>query len=105
MPSLGPTGRRELIRRLRQLGFEGPVSGGRHQYMIRSDLKLTIPNPHRGDVSRDELEEVLEGWIKLGSVDFHCHSERSEESKDLALPATILDSSLRSAPFRISIAL
>ena len=64
--------------------------------MIRSDLKLTIPNPHRGDVSRDELEEVLEGWIKLGSVDIHCHSERSEESKDLALPATILDSSLRS---------
>ena len=58
--------------------------------MIRSDLKLTIPNPHRGDVSRDELEEVLEGWIKLGSVDIHCHSERSEESKDLALPATIL---------------
>ena len=34
---------------------------------------------------REELQEVLEGWTILGGADAHCHSERSEESKDLAL--------------------
>jgi len=33
MPRLGPIKRRDLIRYLRQLGFEGPFSGGRHEFM------------------------------------------------------------------------
>jgi len=47
-----PTNRRELVRRLRLLGFEGPISkGGNHDYMIRGEKRLTIPNPHGTDFS------------------------------------------------------
>lgn len=50
---------RELVRRLRTLGFEGPYSGGRHFFMIRDMLKLRIPNPHRGEISKGLLAEIL----------------------------------------------
>ena len=33
MPPFGPIERRELIRYLRKLGFEGPYAGGRHEYV------------------------------------------------------------------------
>jgi hypothetical protein len=45
MPRLGPVKRPELIRRLRQLGYDGPFSGGRHQFMVRGDVALALPNP------------------------------------------------------------
>ena len=45
MPSLDPVSRRELVRRLKVLGFEGPFPGGKHQWMRRGGLRLTIPNP------------------------------------------------------------
>lgn len=35
MPALKPIKRRELISRLRELGFEGPYSGGKHQYVVK----------------------------------------------------------------------
>ena len=44
---LTPVTWRELVRKLKKLGFEGPYYGGKHPYMIRGDLVLTIPNPHR----------------------------------------------------------
>ena len=50
---------RELVERLRELGFEGPFQGGRHPYMIRGDVTLTIPNRHRDLVSVDLLERIL----------------------------------------------
>lgn len=31
MPRLGPIKRNDLIRYLKQLGFQGPYSGGKHQ--------------------------------------------------------------------------
>ena len=34
--------RRELIRKFRKLGFSGPASGGRHQFMILGALKVRI---------------------------------------------------------------
>jgi hypothetical protein len=40
--------RKELIRRLRNLGFTGPVSGSRHQFVQKGELKVRIPNPHKG---------------------------------------------------------
>lgn len=46
MPSLDPVSRRELIRKLKSLGFQGPFPGGKHQWMQRDGLRLTIPNPH-----------------------------------------------------------
>ena len=59
MPHWGPVSRRELIRGLRSLGFEGPFSGGKHQFMLRGDVVLTIPNPHRKDIGIELLARVL----------------------------------------------
>lgn len=56
---MNPVNRRELIQRLRKLGFTGPQAGGRHSFMIRGQLKLRIPNPHKGDISVGLLKEVL----------------------------------------------
>jgi predicted RNA binding protein YcfA (HicA-like mRNA interferase family) len=65
--------RRELIRKLKTLGFSGPFSGGRHQFMIKGPLKLRIPNPHSGkDIHISLLQEILrqagisqETWNKI----------------------------------------
>ena len=59
MPSLGPMRRSDLIQYLKKLEFEGPYSGGKHQYMVRRQIKLAIPNPHQSDISRDLLIRVL----------------------------------------------
>jgi len=50
---------RNLIKRFRRLGFDGPYSGGRHLFMSKGDLKVRIPNPHRGDISKHLLLEIL----------------------------------------------
>jgi len=55
MPAIGPISRRNLVRHLRQLGFQGPFPGGRHSYMDNGTVTLVIPNPHRGDISRDSF--------------------------------------------------
>lgn len=54
-----PLKRRELIRRLRVLGFDGPYSGSKHQFLVRGTLKLRIPNPHEGDIGEPLLREIL----------------------------------------------
>lgn len=59
MPPLKPIKRRELIYYLKQLGFDGPYSGKRHQFMLKNDLRLTIPNPHQGDISANFLVKIL----------------------------------------------
>jgi predicted RNA binding protein YcfA (HicA-like mRNA interferase family) len=38
-----PVKRREFIRRLRTLGFDGPYSGTRHQFMVSGQHRQTIP--------------------------------------------------------------
>jgi len=59
MPPLGPISRKDLIRCLRAMGFDGPYSGGKHSFMIKGDVTLTLPNPHRGDISRELLARIL----------------------------------------------
>lgn len=54
-----PISWRKLVQRFRQLGFDGPYSGGRHLFMTKGELKLHIPNPHRTDVSQHLLSEIL----------------------------------------------
>jgi len=73
MPRFGPISRNDLIRALRQAGFDGPYSGGKHSFMMKGDLTLTLPNPHRGDVGRELLARILrqagisrEEWEELG---------------------------------------
>ena len=47
------------MQKLRHLGFDGPYSGGRHLFMVKANLKLHIPNPHRGDISKHLVAEIL----------------------------------------------
>jgi predicted RNA binding protein YcfA (HicA-like mRNA interferase family) len=51
--------RRDVIRRFRELGFDGPVTGGRHAFMVKGTLKVRIPNPHQGDIGVSLLSEIL----------------------------------------------
>ena len=59
MGALSPVSRRELIRRLKELGFEGPFAGGRHEFLVRGQLRLTLPNPHQGEIGKDLLSRIL----------------------------------------------
>ena len=59
MPGLKPVSRRELVRKLRGLGFEGPFPGGKHQWMRRGGFRLTIPNPHGGAVDPGLIRRIL----------------------------------------------
>ncbi|MCS7301311.1 MAG: type II toxin-antitoxin system HicA family toxin [Fimbriimonadales bacterium] len=59
MPAFGPIKRRELIQALRRAGFEGPYTGGRHQYMVRGEVRLVLPNPHRHEIGRELLARIL----------------------------------------------
>jgi predicted RNA binding protein YcfA (HicA-like mRNA interferase family) len=59
MPPWGPTKRRDLVATLKRLGFTGPFSGGKHQFMVRGEVVLTIPNPHTSDIGVHLLAVIL----------------------------------------------
>lgn len=59
MPVFGAIKRQELIRYFKQIGFDGPYPGGKHQYMLKEQLKVWIPNPHGGDISKSLLSRIL----------------------------------------------
>ncbi len=59
MPAFGPIKRHELTYFLRQLGFVGPYAGGKHQFMVRGNVRVRIPNPHGEDIGRNLLREIL----------------------------------------------
>ncbi len=72
MPPFGPIKRTDLIYYLRKAGFIGPKAGTKHAYMERGRVKVRIPNPHAGDISKDLLKKILrdgfitrEEWEKL----------------------------------------
>jgi len=43
VPPFGPISRRDFVRALKALGFDGPFSGGKHQFMVRDETTLRIP--------------------------------------------------------------
>ena len=59
MSKLVPVDWRTFVKRLQELGFEGPYSGGKHPFMRKGDLVLTIPNPHKGTIGVDLLTRIL----------------------------------------------
>ncbi len=59
MPRIGPIKRRDLIRLLASLGFEGPYSGGKHQFMAKGNITVRVPNPHEGDIGASLLAKIL----------------------------------------------
>jgi hypothetical protein len=59
-----PCKRRDFIRRLRLLGFDGPFSGTRHQLMVYEHHHLTIPSNAEYSVPQlrmmlREVEEII----------------------------------------------
>ncbi len=44
MSPWAPCKRRDFVRRLRALGFDGPFSGARHQFMVYEQHRLAIPS-------------------------------------------------------------
>jgi len=49
----------DFIKYLRKFGFEGPFSGGKHLYMLKNFIRLTVPNPHKKEISVDLLARIL----------------------------------------------
>jgi predicted RNA binding protein YcfA (HicA-like mRNA interferase family) len=74
MSKLTPLKPREVMRKLRQLGFDDPFPGGRHPRMVHPDTGTIIPVPmHKGKnvsvgIIRAIIREVglsREEWIEL----------------------------------------
>jgi predicted RNA binding protein YcfA (HicA-like mRNA interferase family) len=59
MPPFGPIKRKELVKALKQAGFEGPFAGGKHEFLVKGELRLVLPNPHQGEISRELLARIL----------------------------------------------
>jgi hypothetical protein len=53
MPRFGPIERKDLIRYLKLMGFKGPYTGGKHQFMLKEEISLRIPNPHQSDIGKE----------------------------------------------------
>jgi predicted RNA binding protein YcfA (HicA-like mRNA interferase family) len=68
---LVPVSRNDLVKKLRMFNFEGPYSGGKHPYMVKGDIRLTLPNPLKQVISVDLLTRILrqaeitrEEWVE-----------------------------------------
>ena len=59
MYKIVPVSRRKLVRKMRSLGFDGPYPGSDHEYMVKGDIFVIIPNPHRGDIGIDLIKKIL----------------------------------------------
>ena len=44
MPRWAPCKRREFLRKLRVLGFTGPYTGGRHEFLVFGGHRLAVPS-------------------------------------------------------------
>ncbi len=72
MPPFKPTKRKDLIKALKETVFEGPYAGGKHEFLIKGELRLILPNPHQSEISKNLLARILrqanltcEEWEKL----------------------------------------
>jgi predicted RNA binding protein YcfA (HicA-like mRNA interferase family) len=72
MPRFGPVKRKDFLKYLRQLGFDGPYSGGKHPFMLKGDITICIPNLHKADIGKELLVRILrqaginkDEWEKL----------------------------------------
>ncbi|HLE24932.1 MAG TPA: type II toxin-antitoxin system HicA family toxin [Thermodesulfobacteriota bacterium] len=71
MGKLSPVSWKQLVSKLKSFGFDGPYSGGKHPFMIKGDLVLSLPNPHRKQIGVDLLSRILKvagisrhEWVK-----------------------------------------
>ena len=66
-----PCKRRLFIKRLRQLGFDGPYSGTRHQFMVYEFHRMSIPSNSEYSVPQlrmmlNEVESIVDRSISAG---------------------------------------
>ena len=59
-----PCKRRNFIRRLRKIGFEGPFFGTKHHFMVYEQYRLAIPSNAQYSVPQlrmmiKEVEEII----------------------------------------------
>lgn len=54
-----PIKHREMLRRLRALGWDGPYQKGKHPFMVKGEMRLIIPNPHHGDIDWSLMKSIL----------------------------------------------
>ena len=90
MPPFGPISRSNLVRALRKAGFEGPFAGGTHAFMVRGNLTLSIPDPHRGDITRSAEPDIAAGRGipgGMGSVVITIHSAGPSSPRGTAFRA------------------
>jgi hypothetical protein len=77
MSRWAPCKRRDFIDRLRKLGFKGPYTGTRHQFMVYGKHRLSIPSNPEYSVPQlrmmiEEIEKIinreisLQEWDRLG---------------------------------------
>jgi len=66
---LKPISRRGFIKKLQQLGFEGPFSGGKHQFMKRGGFKISIPNPHGKEIGVILLKQIVKD-LRISDEEF-----------------------------------
>jgi hypothetical protein len=65
MSRLVPCKRRDFIKKLRTLGFDGPYSGTRHEFMLFQNYRLAIPSNdeysvHQLKMMFAEIEGIIE---------------------------------------------
>ncbi len=70
MSRLTPCKRRDFVKKLRNLGFEQPRSGTRHQFMIYQQYRLTIPSNSEYSVPQlkmmiKEVENIISREITI----------------------------------------
>lgn len=74
MPKLSPLKPREVIQKLRKLGYQGPFPGGRHVHMVHMKTGQVIPVPmHQGkDIAVGLIREIIrqtgitpDEWLQL----------------------------------------
>jgi hypothetical protein len=63
-----PCKRRVFIKRLRRLGFDGPYSGTRHQFMVYRNHRMSIPSDLEYSVPKlrmmlSEVESIIDRTI------------------------------------------
>lgn len=60
-----PCKRADFVQKLRRIGFDGPFSGTRHQFMVLAQSRLTIPS--NSEYSVPQLRMMLrEASLILG---------------------------------------
>ena len=57
MSQWSPCKRTEFIRRLRRLGFDGPYSASKHQFLVFEHHRLTVPS--NSEYSVPQLKMML----------------------------------------------